>query len=93
MATLLRDRPAAATRPARGPAAGRRVSRRTWLLLAAAVLWLLGFLLLRGTGTLALPASELTAVDGRTLPDWAFTLRRPTRPATSSCQRTASVPR
>ncbi|MBG0739709.1 ABC transporter permease subunit [Paeniglutamicibacter antarcticus] len=59
MATLLQDRPAAA-RPARSPVAGRRVSRRTWLLLAAAVLWLLGFLLLRGTGTLALPASELT---------------------------------
>ncbi|MDJ0354648.1 ABC transporter permease subunit [Paenarthrobacter sp. PH39-S1] len=60
MATLLRDRPAAATRPDRGSLGARRVSRRTWLLLAAAVLWLLGFLLLRGTGTLALPASELT---------------------------------
>ena len=40
--------------------ARRRPSRRTVLLLAAGALWILGFLLLNGTATLALPASELT---------------------------------
>ncbi|MEW1809753.1 ABC transporter permease subunit [Pseudarthrobacter phenanthrenivorans] len=42
------------------PEARRRPSQRTVLLLAAAALWILGFLLLNGTATLALPASELT---------------------------------
>ncbi|MEZ2389389.1 ABC transporter permease [bacterium RCC_150] len=38
----------------------RRIGRRTVLLGGAAVVWLLGFLLLHGTATLNLPASELT---------------------------------
>lgn len=60
MSTLTRDRapvqePPAALRPPR-----KRMSRRTLLLGAAGVVWLLGFLVLRGTSTLTLPASELT---------------------------------
>ncbi len=50
MATLFRARPVLA--------AGS--GTRTALLLGAGTLWLLGYLFLHGTGTLALPASELT---------------------------------
>ncbi|XAS68300.1 ABC transporter permease subunit [Micrococcaceae bacterium Sec5.7] len=60
MSTIVRDRSVLRTDTVTAPEPRRRLSRRTWLLLGAAVLWLLGFLFLRGTGTLALPASELT---------------------------------
>ncbi|MCZ2404909.1 ABC transporter permease subunit [Paenarthrobacter sp. Z7-10] len=60
MATLLRDRTAIPAKPSAVRESRRRLSRRTWLLLSAGVLWLLGYLFLHGTGTLALPASELT---------------------------------
>jgi glycine betaine/proline transport system permease protein len=60
MSTLVRDRAVVPTGsvPVREPR--RRVSRRTVLLVSAGVLWLLGFLILHGTATLTLPASELT---------------------------------
>ncbi|WP_426975517.1 ABC transporter permease [Pseudarthrobacter sp. O4] len=60
MSTLVRDRAPvqAGGVPVREPR--RRPSRRTMLLAGAGVLWLLGFLILHGTGTLTLPASELT---------------------------------
>src|SRR5690349_25143273 len=38
----------------------RRPSRRTMLLVSAGAVWILGFLILHGTSTLTLPASELT---------------------------------
>ncbi|TFD84966.1 ABC transporter permease subunit [Cryobacterium serini] len=38
----------------------RRPSLRTILLASAAVIWILGFVILHGTSTLTLPASELT---------------------------------
>ncbi|WP_125613247.1 ABC transporter permease [Specibacter cremeus] len=60
MATLLRERTAAAVPLAADPALWRRINRRTWLLLAAGALWLLGFAFLHGTATLSLPAAELT---------------------------------
>ncbi len=60
MATLLRGRSVLATGRAAGQGSRRRVSLRTWLLVGAGALWLAGYLFLHGTGTLALPASELT---------------------------------
>ncbi|MDQ6753210.1 MAG: ABC transporter permease subunit [Actinomycetota bacterium] len=60
MATLFRDRPVLAAGSGARTGSRRRISRRTVLLLGAGALWLLGYLFLHGTGTLALPASELT---------------------------------
>ena len=60
MATLLRGRSVLATGRLSRQESQRRVSLRTWLLLSAGALWLLGYLFLHGTATLALPASELT---------------------------------
>jgi glycine betaine/proline transport system permease protein len=60
MATLFRARPVLAAGPGTTAGNRRRISRRTALLLGAGALWLLGYLFLHGTGTLALPASELT---------------------------------
>ena len=60
MSTLVRDRAVveAESNPVREPR--RRPRRRTLLLAGAGVLWFLGFVVLHGTGTLTLPASELT---------------------------------
>lgn len=60
MATLLRERPVLAAGPTAGNRNWRGISRRSSLLLAAGLLWLLGYLFLHGTATLALPASDLT---------------------------------
>ncbi|SDP80063.1 glycine betaine/proline transport system permease protein [Arthrobacter sp. ok909] len=60
MSTLVRDRATAQPTPAPAREPRRRPSRRTILLGGAAVVWILGFLVLHGTSTLPLPASELT---------------------------------
>ena len=60
MSTLVRDRATVQPTPAPAREPRRRPSRRTLLLAGAAVLWILGFLVLHGTSTLTLPASELT---------------------------------
>ncbi|MGO4187897.1 ABC transporter permease [Pseudarthrobacter sp. TAF60_1] len=60
MSTLVRDRATVQPTPAAVREPRRRPSRRTLLLAGAAVVWILGFLILRGTFTLTLPASELT---------------------------------
>ncbi|XAS70058.1 ABC transporter permease subunit [Micrococcaceae bacterium Sec5.1] len=60
MTTLVRDQEKVqpTSTPVREPR--RRPSRRTVLLVGAGVFWILGFLILHGTSTLTLPASELT---------------------------------
>lgn len=60
MSTLVRERTAVPAGNDLGPEPRRRPSRRTLLLAGAGVLWILGFLILHGIGTLALPTSELT---------------------------------
>ncbi|HAP90310.1 MAG TPA: hypothetical protein DCR15_11445, partial [Arthrobacter bacterium] len=60
MSTLVRDRERVRPAPPTVKEPRRRPSRRTTLLAGAAVVWILGFLVLHGTSTLALPASELT---------------------------------
>jgi glycine betaine/proline transport system permease protein len=60
MSALLQERATAQPTPAIATEPRRRPSRRTVLLLTAAAIWILGFLILNGTSTLALPASELT---------------------------------
>ncbi|MFP3547961.1 hypothetical protein SB748_31775, partial [Rhizobium sp. SIMBA_035] len=58
MSTLVQERTTVQPAPARAPR--RRPGKRTILLAGAAVAWLVGFLVLHGTSTLTLPASELT---------------------------------
>jgi glycine betaine/proline transport system permease protein len=60
MSALVQERKTAQAAPATASEPRRRPSRRTILLLSAAAIWILGFLVLNGTATLALPASELT---------------------------------
>ena len=60
MSALLQQRPTAQPAATIVPEPRRRPSRRTVLLLGAVAIWVLGFTLLNGTATLALPASELT---------------------------------
>lgn len=60
MSTLVSDGTRAAA-PVSNPVNDRRkLSGRARLLLSAGIVWLLGFIFLRGTSTLSLPASELT---------------------------------
>jgi glycine betaine/proline transport system permease protein len=60
MSTLVRDQEKVqpTSSPVKEPR--RLPSRRTILLVGAGVIWVLGFLILHGTSTLTLPASELT---------------------------------
>ena len=60
MSTLVRDRATAQPTPSPAREPRSRPSRRTLLLAGAAIAWILGFLVLHGTSTLTLPASELT---------------------------------
>lgn len=64
MSILVRDRATALPEPAPSPTSSRqrrrRPSLRTILLASAAVIWILGFVILHGTSNLTLPASELT---------------------------------
>ncbi|WP_120521838.1 ABC transporter permease [Arthrobacter celericrescens] len=59
-ATLIELEKTSGTEPAPAKLPRRRLSRRALLLLSAAVVWIAGFVFLHGTGTLALPTSELT---------------------------------
>ena len=59
MSTLVGDRVRVPPVPA-APEPRRRPSLRTLLLAGAALVWILGFVILHGTSTLTLPASELT---------------------------------
>ncbi|OFI37580.1 ABC transporter permease [Arthrobacter sp. SW1] len=59
-ATLLGAEKATNTPAAPPTVPRRRLSRRALLLISAAVVWTVGFVFLHGTGTLALPTSELT---------------------------------
>ena len=54
----LEETPDTQAAPVRAPR--RRLSRKTVLLLSAGAIWLAGYFLLRGTGTLTLPTAELT---------------------------------
>ena len=60
MTTLVRDQEKVQPTPSPVREPRRLPSRRTILLVGAGIIWILGFLILHGTSTLTLPASELT---------------------------------